>query len=201
VCDALDLGQVDLVANDTGGAVAQVFAAQNLERLRTLTLTNCDCHDNLPPANFAGVVALAQSGDLAPLVMQMAADPDLARGPVGLGVGYEHPEALSDEKVAAYLAPVGGNEAAAFELQRCIAELNAADLLAAEPALMKLDAPGLVVWGTADDFFDVSWAYWLRDTIPGVEEVVELEGAKLFFPDERASELAAVLRRFWARHP
>src|SRR5438093_13722559 len=35
-CDALGLDRVDLVANDTGGAVAQVFAANHGDRLRTL---------------------------------------------------------------------------------------------------------------------------------------------------------------------
>jgi len=43
----------------------------------------------------------------------------------------------------------------------------------------------------------VKWAYWLRDTIPGAREVVELEGAKLFLPWERSVELAAALRHFW----
>ena len=58
--------------------------------------------------------------------------------------------------------------------------------------------PTLVVWGTGDVFFDVKFAYWFRDTIPGVTEVVELDGAKLFFPDERAAELVPLLRRHWS---
>ena len=48
-CDALELTDVDLVANDTGGAISQVFAAGHPDRLHTLTLTNCEAHDNLPP--------------------------------------------------------------------------------------------------------------------------------------------------------
>src|SRR6202000_679463 len=48
-CDALGLAGVDLVANDTGGAVSQVFAATPPERLNTLTLTNCEAHTNMPP--------------------------------------------------------------------------------------------------------------------------------------------------------
>ena len=55
-CAALDLHDVDLVANDTGGAIAQVFAARHPERLRTFTLTNCDTHDNLPPEEFRPTV-------------------------------------------------------------------------------------------------------------------------------------------------
>src|SRR5207248_1073704 len=66
------------------------------------------------------------------------------------------------------------------------------------PPSEPLTVPTLVVWGTGDEFFDLSWAGWLRDTIPGVREVVEVTGAKLFFPDERAAELVGHLRRFWS---
>jgi pimeloyl-ACP methyl ester carboxylesterase len=79
--------------------------------------------------------------------------------------------------------------------------LHARDLLAIEPALARLQVPTLIVWGTGDIFFGRKWAYWLRDTIPGATEVVELSGARLFFPDERATELTAALRRHWDAHP
>jgi len=77
--------------------------------------------------------------------------------------------------------------------------LHARDLLAIEPALARLQVPTLIVWGTGDIFFRRKWAYWLRDTIPGATEVVELDGARIFFPDERATELTEALRRHWDR--
>ena len=55
-CDALGLDGIDLVANDTGGAIAQVFAARHPQRLATFTLTNCDVSDNLPPEAFQPIV-------------------------------------------------------------------------------------------------------------------------------------------------
>src|SRR3989442_1571751 len=59
-CDALELGPIDLVGNDSGGGIAQLFAARHPERLRTLTLTNCDTHDNwAPDARGPGLRALA----------------------------------------------------------------------------------------------------------------------------------------------
>ena len=79
--------------------------------------------------------------------------------------------------------------------------LHARDLLAVEPALARLQVPTLIVWGTADRAFRLKWAYWLRDTIPGATEVVEIDGGRLFFPDERAGELTAALRRHWDAHP
>jgi pimeloyl-ACP methyl ester carboxylesterase len=50
------------VANDTGGAVAQRLAATRPERIRSLALTNCETHDNVPPKAFRSTVRLARLG-------------------------------------------------------------------------------------------------------------------------------------------
>ena len=55
----------------------------------------------------------------------------------------------------------------------------------------------MIAWGTGDEFFDVKWAYWLRELIPGAAPVVEVPGAKLFWPDERAGDLVPHLLRHW----
>jgi pimeloyl-ACP methyl ester carboxylesterase len=196
-CDALGLTDIDLVANDTGGAVAQIFAARHPERLRTFTLTNCDTHDNVPPEAFLPTVELARAGELAPSAPALLADLAVARRAI-FGTGYEDPEQPDLAVVDAFLRPVIGTVEQARQFERMLAALGPADLLAAEPALRELTVPTLVVWGTGDGFFELRWAYWLRDTIPGVTEVVELEGARLFFPDERAAELVPHLQRFWA---
>ena len=70
--------------------------------------------------------------------------------------------------------------------------------VAIEPQLRALRVPTLVVWGTADVFFDVKWAQWLRDTIPGVVDVVKVPGAKLFFAEDRPKALIEPLRAFLA---
>jgi pimeloyl-ACP methyl ester carboxylesterase len=81
-----------------------------------------------------------------------------------------------------------------------LTSLDAADLVAIEPDLKGFGVPTAIVWGTGDPFFDVSWASWLRDTIPGADAVVELPGARLFFPEERPDELASCLLAHWAAH-
>jgi pimeloyl-ACP methyl ester carboxylesterase len=197
LCDGIGADQVDLVANDTGGAVAQIFAATNPQRLRSFTLTNCDTQGNIPPPDFAPIVDLARQGMLADAVKSLATDLTLARSDAGFGSGYERPEELPDEVLHAYLAPFAESDLRARELERCVAQLEPEPLLAVEPQLKELDTPTLLVWGTADPFFDLSWARWLRDTIPGVTGIVEIEGAKLFFPDERAADLIPHLRRHW----
>ena len=58
-----------------------------------------------------------------------------------------------------------------------------------------------MVRGTADPFFPMKWAHWLRDAIPGATGVVEIPDGKLFFPDERAEEFAAAILPHWRAHP
>ena len=80
-------------------------AARFPHRIRTLTLTNCDVHDNFPPEPFEPFVALAQAGELGPMVAAMAGDLAVARSEVGFAQGYAHPETLPDELLASYLGP------------------------------------------------------------------------------------------------
>jgi hypothetical protein len=44
--DALGITQADVIGNDSGGGISQIFAALNPERVRSLVLTNCDTHSN-----------------------------------------------------------------------------------------------------------------------------------------------------------
>src|ERR1700756_61528 len=65
VLDALRIDQVDLVGNDSGGGIAQIFAALNPNRVRSLTLTDCDTHDNWPPEAFKPFVEMVAAGGLS----------------------------------------------------------------------------------------------------------------------------------------
>jgi len=85
-------------------------------------------------------------------------------------------------------------------LERFLVSSSAAELMAVEPLLADLDVPAQVAWGTADLFFDPSWAERLRAMIPGVERVTLVPDAMLFWPDERAADLVPLLRDFWEAH-
>jgi pimeloyl-ACP methyl ester carboxylesterase len=199
-CEALDLQDIDLVANDTGGAVAQVFAVRRPDLLRTLTLTNCEAHDVLPsPDPLPNLAAqLASQGELAPLLAGQGRDPEFVQGEIGLGVAFQYPERLTPEDIAGYLEPQFCTLESAREIERTLLSLDHEQLLAIEPQLRELDVPTLIVWGTGDRFFDVKWAHWLRETIPGAGDVVEIEGGALFWPGERGDELVPHLREHWA---
>jgi pimeloyl-ACP methyl ester carboxylesterase len=49
----LDLHDVTLVGNDSGGAISQVVAANHPQRIGRVVLTNCDMYDDFPPKIFA----------------------------------------------------------------------------------------------------------------------------------------------------
>ena len=198
LCDDLAVGQVDLVGNDTGGAIAQIFAARYPGKIRTLTLTNCECEGNFPPPGFAPFVDQARQGELAPLMFRLAANPQTwPTHP--LSVGYQFPDRVPEDAWRDYLTGTAGTIGRARDVERLVASLDPADIEAVGDQLRALPVPTLLVWGTADPAFAVKWAYHLRDMIPGAREVVEIDGAKVFFPEERPEDLIPHLRRHWGQ--
>ena len=79
VLDALGIDKIDLVANDSGGAIAQIFAAHHPERLRSLVLTNCDVHDGWPPPQVLPLMEHSRNGTIAQVFQPTFDHPELAR--------------------------------------------------------------------------------------------------------------------------
>ena len=198
VLDALHIDQVDLVGNDSGGGISQIFAALNPQRVRSLTLTNCDTHDNWPPEAFKPFVEMVAAGGLGKTLNAMLADKSIYRSAGALGPAYERPEMVTDEDIEIYLRPHLRNAQRTRDLERFVGAFDHKHTLAIEPQLRQLRAPTLIVWATDDIYFPVKWAHWLADTIPGAKPPVELAGARIFFPEERAGAFNALLRGHWA---
>jgi pimeloyl-ACP methyl ester carboxylesterase len=195
VLDALQIDQVDVVGNDSGGGIAQIFAALNPERVRSLTLTNCDTHDNWPPEAFKPFVEMVAGGGLGKTLNAMLSD---NRSPGALGPAYEHPETATDEDIEIYLRPHLRSEQRTRDLARFVSAFDHKHTLAIEPQLRKLHSPTLIVWGMDDVYFPVKWAHWLAEAIPGAKPPVELAGARIFFPEERAEAFNKLLRAHWS---
>jgi pimeloyl-ACP methyl ester carboxylesterase len=195
--DALKIDQVDLVSNDSGTGIAQIFAALYPERIRSLTLTDGDTHDNWPPEAFKPFLAMAASGGLPGTLNAMIADKNIYRSPQALGPAYEHPELVSDDTIEKYLCPLLRSEQRTRDLQGFLAAFDNKHTLAIEDRLKTLQAPTLIVWGTDDVYFDVKWGRWLSATIPGTRRYVEFKGARIFFPEERWQDFDKELRVHW----
>ena len=127
-CATHALDTVDLVAHDTGGAVAQIFAARHPERLRSFVLTNCDCHDNIPPAGFLPTVELARAGLIAPGAPDLLADLLGARDLV-FAMGYEDVTILDEARMQDYLGTALGTPERALAFERMLAGLEPTELL------------------------------------------------------------------------
>jgi pimeloyl-ACP methyl ester carboxylesterase len=199
--DALEIDQVDLVGNDSGGGIAQIFAALNPSRVRSLTLTDCDAHDNWPPEAFKPFLEMAAAGGLRGALDAMLADKSVYRSAQALGPAYEHPEWLADETIEAYLRPLVRTDRRTDDFRRFLAAFDCKHTLAVEAQLRHLRAPTLIVWGADDVYFDVQWSRWLAETIPGTRRRVELKGARIFFPEERPPEFNQELRAHWLANP
>jgi pimeloyl-ACP methyl ester carboxylesterase len=195
--DALHIDRIDLVGNDSGGGIALIFAALHPHRVRTLTLTDCDAHDNWPPEAFKEFLAMSAAGGLGGALDAMLSDKAIFRSPGALGPAYEHPEAVLDEAIDMYLQPHVRSVARTRDLARFLAAFDCAQTVAVEDRLKTLTAPTLIVWGTDDVFFDVKWSRWLASTIPGTRRRVDLDGARLFFPEERWQQFNDEVRAHW----
>jgi pimeloyl-ACP methyl ester carboxylesterase len=195
--DALNVDRADVVGNDSGGGIAQIFSASHPERVRSLTLTDCDAHDNWPPEAFKPFLAMAAGGGLRATLEAMLADKNIYRSPQALGPAYERPEQVSDDSIEAYLRPLVRTEQRTRDLQRFLAAFDNKHTLAIEARLKTLTAPTLIAWGTDDVYFDVKWSHWLADNIPGTRRRVEFKGARIFFPEERWADFNKELRGHW----
>src|SRR4029453_15684349 len=122
--DALNIEQVDLVGNDSGGGIAPIFAALHPHAVRSLTLTDCDAHENWPPEAFKPFLAMAAGGGLRETLDAMLSNPSIYPSAQALGPAYEHPEQVTDESVEIYLRPLVRTEQRTRDFQRFLAAFD-----------------------------------------------------------------------------
>lgn len=194
--DGLGVDRVDVVANDSGGAVAQLFITRHPERVRTLLLTNCDTEGECPPAAMGPVIALAHQGRYArQWLAPWLADKALARSAQGLGgMTFTFPDHPTDEAIEMYLAPLV-RDAKRTDAYAVALEHNS--LAGIGPLLKRSMVPTRIVWGTGDTIFSPASADYLDRTLGASRGVRRVDGAKLFFPEEYPDLIAGEARRLW----
>lgn len=197
--DTLGVSTVDIIANDSGGAVAQLIVAHHPARVRTLLLTNCDAEPDSPPPALLPVIEMAREGTypdrwLAPWV----ADKQLARSAQGLGgLTYTHPAELADETIDYYLAPLVSSPRRKALVNAYAIALEHNPLAGIEATLKRCTVPTRIVWGTGDDIFSPESPDYLDRTFGNSRGVHRVPGAKLFFPEEYPDLIAGEARRLW----
>jgi len=199
--DSLSIPSVDIVANDSGGQVAQLFVIRHPERVRTLLLTNCDAEIDSPPPALLPVIELSKQGKfvdqwLAP----WRADKALARSAEGIGgMCYADPAHPTDEAIETYFAPlVSSPERKALVHAYAIA-LEHNPLAGIESALKRCTVPTRILWGMGDTIFSPESPGYLDRTFGNSRGVRRLADSKLFWPEERPDVIADEARMLWDR--
>jgi haloalkane dehalogenase len=200
--DSLHIDSVDLVANDSGGLVSQVFVAKYPHRVRTLLLTNCDVDQNSPPPLFLPLIDLAKKGTLVDrFIVSQLNDKQLARSPKGLGGAYTYPDRLTDETIETYFRPIVESLQKKAQMQEYTISLGVNPLIAIREDLRQWKGPARIVWGLKDPIFPVESADWLDRNLPGSRGVRKLEEANLFFPEEMPDVIAEEALALWGISP
>jgi pimeloyl-ACP methyl ester carboxylesterase len=197
--DTLSIGAVDLVANDSGGLVAQMFLAEHPRRVRTLLLTNCDVDTNSPPVQFVPFIEAAREGLFVDeFILPQLRDKALARSPKGMGgLAYTFPERLRDETIETYFRPLVETPLKKAQVNEYAVSMGTNSLVGIRESLRRWDGPARMVWGLKDSLFGVEWAEWLDRTLPGSRGVRRVPGANLFFPEEMPDLIAEEAARLW----
>jgi pimeloyl-ACP methyl ester carboxylesterase len=193
--DRLGLPQIDLVGNDSGASISQVFAARYPSRLRSLTITNCEVHDLWPNPMLKAVFDQFADPSIVGGLNAMLQSAAVARQ--GLNAVYEDVQRIPDEAFKTYLEPVLSSEARTNSLRRFLSLGNLKVLKAIAPQLRELKVPALIVWGEADTAFDLKSPQWLKDNLGNVRRLVMVPGAKLFFPEDHPKLMSVLLQEFW----
>jgi len=192
--DALDLDDVVLVGNDSGGAISQLVAAEHPERLGALVLTNCDTFEHFPPSFFKALVTAAKLPGALKAALLPLRTAAARRSPVGYGL-LSHSDV--DHLAREWVQPVLSDDRILDEVRRFTIAIDPADTIAAARKLEHFDKPILLAWGTDDKLFPPDHARRFAAEVPGARLEL-IENSRTFVmldqPDRLAELVSEVAR-------
>jgi pimeloyl-ACP methyl ester carboxylesterase len=191
--DALDLTDVILVANDTGGALTQILLARHPERVERVVLTPSDCFDYFFPPVFKPLTRIAHiPGSMRPL-LALAQIKALRGLPFVLGLMTKRP--IPDEVVDHYLLPAHRSAAVRRDLRKLLRTVHPKHTLAALAGLRTFDRPVLLAWGDEDRLFPISLARRLAEVLPDAR-LVTIPDTFTFIPEDQPEVLVRHIVEF-----
>ena len=194
--DKLGAGAVDVVASDSGGAVAQLFLLLYPQRVRTLMLTNCDIEPHSPPAEIAPVLEMARKGTLADDTAKWLTDKALARATFGAAV-FHNPARLTDEIIEYYASPLVSSPLRRRQYHEFHNALSPNPLAGIEAQLRRSKVPVKMVWGASDTIFTMADARYLDRIFQHSQGIRAIPEGKLFFQEEFPDIIAEEARKLW----
>ena len=192
--EALDLHDVTLIGNDTGGGLSQLVALDHGERVGRLVLTNCDAFETFPPKAFVPLFRLARIPGVLRALYQPMRIPAARRLPLAFGMlGRRLPDDLTRD----WVEPVLRDRGVRRDITRFLRGVKPSVLLDAGARLPTLRIPVLVAWGTSDPFFRLDLGRRLAAAIPGAR-LAEIAGSRTFVSQDAPDELARLVTGFSA---
>jgi pimeloyl-ACP methyl ester carboxylesterase len=188
---ALELADVTLVGNDTGGALCQFVIDTDPSRIGRLVLTNCDAFEQFPPPPFGALVALGRRPGRLRLAIRATRPKPLRHSMLGYGGLVAKP--LDADLTARWIAPCA-TKPIARSTARFFRAMDKRELADIGERLGSFDKPVLLLWGAADRFFKLDLAHRLQAAFRDAR-LVEIEGGRTFVPldepDRVADEICA----------
>lgn len=193
VLERLDLRDVTLVGNDTGGALCQLLVTSAPDRVGRLVLTDCDAFEDFPPKMFKPLVAAAK----VPGALYAGLLPMRAKAPRRLPLAYggllKRP--IPDEVMDGWVLRALDDKGVMNDLRRALSGLDPALLLDNAPKLTEFRKPVLLVWSREDKFFKIENAHRLAKVFPDAR-VEELDDAYTFVMWDQPDRVAELIRAF-----
>ncbi len=126
---ALELERVTVVANDTGGAIAQLLVTERPERIARLVLTPCDCYENFLPPAFRPLQWAARVPAALTLLAQPMRLAAVRRSPLGFGLLTKRP--IPEDITRGWIEPALADPAIRRDVVGLLRGIDARDTLAA----------------------------------------------------------------------
>lgn len=190
--EALDLDDVTLVGNDTGGAIAQLVAAGHPERIGRLVLTPCDAYENFLPPMFKPLQLLAHAPVVFDAALQGMRLRPMRFSPFAFGWLMRRPDArLVDGWVRATLA----SRRSRRDAMKVLRGISKRQTLEAAERLRSFDRPVLLAWAPQDRFFKLRYAERLAAEVPGAR-LERIEDSLTFVPVDQPQRTAELIAGF-----
>ncbi|WHT16247.1 alpha/beta hydrolase [Crossiella sp. CA-258035] len=188
--DALDLTEVTIVANDTGGALTQILMANHPERIGRVVLTPCDAFEVFLPQPFTRLPTLARLPGAIWLASRCLQLPFVRRRPSAFG--WLAKRGIPAEVFDSYLRPIRDSAAIRRDAKRFITGIHHRHTLAAAKALPRFDKPVLLVRAADDRIFQPPLFDRLAAILPDAR-IVTVADSWTFIPEDQPAELARLI--------
>ncbi len=188
---ALELTDVTLVGNDTGGALCQFLIDTDHSRVGRLVLTNCDAFDQFPPAPFGLIVKVGRRPARLHAMMTSVRPKALRHSVLGFGGLARDP--LDPALTRRWITPSLTDAAVRRNTAEFLRHIDPKDLLDISNWLGRFPKPVRLLWGAADPFFRISLARRLRDAFTNAT-LVEIANGRTFLPLDEPELVANEIR-------